>query len=328
MDTSPNIGSKGDSLDLKSLSTAEIADLHERHSTEIGNVALRIQTFNAMVGNTENRSVTPRIANAMRQGLTAERSKALEFASVIDRALPRKRITDTIKSLERKLEQLDLQELALLGISQEPTEWLTVYRGFGENAPGDTYDIMANDLQARFDRLQQQRNTLTARVMAYSAIFNEWPIVPEPIPNQSPSYIETEQGTVKMLKKTIMTQKPRSNSEVNDHERHTIQQNVSERIIALLKASEDTFFTYQEIADAVYDNKDRPVGKRDNRIGTTFNNNLRNPNQENIFARLLGNKWVLIKGSRIPIDPDTGEPPLKYKPLVCYKVKRHQESEQ
>lgn len=332
--------------ELNRLSTAEIAALYDRERVNMGVLATRMNGSYSMLA--ADKQILPDLLRRVRVGLNNERQKAIDRRDALDRALPRKRIADTIGRIRNELDELEVTEAVLLGThepSDEPLHallrkhlvgttpeedlyhsWLSLTRAYGDPMPGEVNDAIADKIQERFDKLQEDKGRLTDRVLGYESIFQEWPIPPE-IPDDTKTHFDITEDVVRMTDKPLVNQKPAKHSLNRNGERREIGEAVSQKIIAFLIENRGTFFTYDEIAETVYDNK-LPEGRRDNRIGTIFHNNLHNVNQENVFTRLLGEEWVLVRGQRIPLDPDTGKPPKKYKPRVCYKVISREEAEQ
>lgn len=311
-------------FDLRDKSAQEIADI--RHSIDIQSHLFDVRAGKLSDLVTAN-EVSERIAGAMTKGLQREANDILTDRQLFDEALPTERLGQEEKTLRENLGRLSLREDIVLGKNSVPNEWLAVFREYGENAPGDVYEIIARQIEDDMEDIRREREESEARLLAYEAISASWiPLAELITKKQTPPYIEKDETVIFDTNKTPANPPQKRNG--NFGERGKTNRSASEKIIAFLVENAGQYFSYQDITQAIYeDDGDKPRRQRDNRVGVIFHNNLKNPKQGNAFERFLGDEWVLVRGKRTPIDPETGKPPLKYKPLVCYKVIPRAEAE-
>lgn len=311
-------------FDLRDKSAQEIADKRQALDIQSQLFGIRAEKLSGLVNSNE---ISERIADAMAKGLQREADEIISSRESFEEALPNERLGQEEEVLREKLGELSLRQDVILGKSVTPNEWLAIFRTYGEDAPGDVYEIIAKKIEDDMESIQREGEEIKQRLVAYEAIFAAWTPLAELITKkQMPSYVEEDEIVIFEPKKAPAN--PPQKRPGNHGERGKTNRSASEKIITLLIENPGQFFSYEEITKAVYDeDDDKEARQRDNRVGVIFHNNLKNPNQGNVFERYLGNEWVLVRGKRIPIDPETNKPPLKYKPLVCYKVIPRSEAE-
>jgi hypothetical protein len=141
-------------FDLRDKSAQEIADI--RHSIDIQSHLFDVRAGKLSDLVTAN-EVSERIAGAMTKGLQREANDILTDRQLFDEALPTERLGQEEKTLRENLGRLSLREDIVLGKNSVPNEWLAVFREYGENAPGDVYEIIARQIEDDMEDIRRER---------------------------------------------------------------------------------------------------------------------------------------------------------------------------